>query len=192
MLTGAEWITTRFGAGRGGELSRVIIVVFALVSVVGFIAYDFQGMGKFSKTFLPWDLSANTYAVIVMGITAIYVLLGGMISVVITDLAQFVIMALCAVIIAWIAMAKVSAAEVAALIPAGWESLVVRLEAGPGLVEAHSRAAAEHCRRRLRLLHVFLHRDAVQGHAGQHRRPGAELRHAAHPGRRARRARPVS
>jgi solute:Na+ symporter, SSS family len=124
VLTGAEWITTRFGAGRGGELSRIIIVVFALVSVVGFIAYDFQGMGKFSKTFLPWDLSANTYAVIVMSITAIYVLLGGMISVVITDLAQFVIMAVCAVIIAGIAMAKVSAAEIPGLVPAGWGNIL--------------------------------------------------------------------
>ena len=123
VLTGAEWITTRFGAGRGGELSRLIIVVFALVSVIGFIAYDFQGMGKFSKTFLPWDLSANTYAIIVMSLTAIYVLLGGMISVVITDIAQFVIMAICAVIIAGIAMSRVSAAEVAALVPAGWDNI---------------------------------------------------------------------
>ncbi|MBP8303706.1 MAG: Na+:solute symporter [Phycisphaerae bacterium] len=124
VLTGAEWITTRFGAGRGGELSRIIIVLFALVSVVGFIAYDFQGMGKFSKTFLPWDLSANTYAMIVMGITAVYVLLGGMISVVITDLAQFVIMGVCAAIIAAIAMTKVSASEVTALVPAGWGDLL--------------------------------------------------------------------
>jgi solute:Na+ symporter, SSS family len=123
VLTGAEWITTRFGAGRGGELSRIIIVVFALVSVVGFIAYDFQGMGKFSKIFLPWDLSANTYAIIVMGLTAIYVLLGGMISVVITDLAQFFIMAVCAVILAVIAMAKVSAADIAAVVPAGWDNI---------------------------------------------------------------------
>jgi SSS family solute:Na+ symporter len=123
VLTGAEWITTRFGAGRGGELSRIIIVIFALVSVVGFIAYDFQGMGKFSQTFLPWDLSANTYAIIVMGITAIYVLLGGMISVVITDLAQFFIMAVCSVIIAGIAMSRVSPSDIQALIPAGWGDL---------------------------------------------------------------------
>ncbi len=123
VLTGAEWITTRFGAGRGGELSRIIIVIFALVSVVGFIAYDFQGMGKFSKTFLPWDLSANAYAVIVMSITAIYVLLGGMISVVITDLAQFFIMGICALIIAGIAMSKVSGADIAALVPAGWDNI---------------------------------------------------------------------
>jgi SSS family solute:Na+ symporter len=124
VLTGAEWITTRFGAGRGGELSRIVIVIFALVSVVGFIAYDFAGMGKFSKTFLPWDLSPNTYAVIVMGITAVYVLLGGMISVVITDLAQFVIMAICAVIVAVIAMAQVTGAEASALVPAGWGNIL--------------------------------------------------------------------
>ncbi len=123
VLTGAEWITTRFGAGRGGELSRSIIVVFALVSVIGFIAYDFQGMGKFSKTFLPWDLSPNTYAIIVMGLTAVYVLLGGMISVVITDLAQFFIMAICAVIIAGIAMGKVLPSDLQALLPAGWDEL---------------------------------------------------------------------
>ena len=123
VLTGAEWITTRFGAGRGGELSRIIIVLFALVSVVGFIAYDFQGMGKFSATFLPWDLSPNTYALLVMSITAIYVLLGGMISVVITDLAQFVIMAVCAIILAAIAMAKVMPADIQAILPAGWYNL---------------------------------------------------------------------
>jgi Na+/proline symporter len=123
VLTGAEWITTRFGSGRGGELSRLIIVVFALVSAVGFIAYDFQGMGKFSKIFMPWDLSANTYAVIVMGFTAIYVLLGGMISVVITDLAQFIIMALSALVLACIAMAKVTPAEIAAAVPPGWGDL---------------------------------------------------------------------
>ncbi len=123
VLTGAEWITTRFGAGRGGELSRIIIVLFALVSVVGFIAYDFQGMGKFSATFLPWDFSPNTYALLVMSITAIYVLLGGMISVVITDLAQFVIMAVCAIILAGIAMAKVAPAEIAGILPAGWYDL---------------------------------------------------------------------
>ncbi len=123
VLTGAEWITTRFGAGRGGELSRIIIVIFALVSVVGFIAYDFQGMGKFSATFLPWDLSPNTYALLVMSITAVYVLLGGMISVVITDLAQFVIMAVCAIILAGIAMARVMPSEIQGILPAGWHDL---------------------------------------------------------------------
>jgi solute:Na+ symporter, SSS family len=120
VLTGAEWITSRFGDGRGAELSRIIVVIFALVSVVGFIAYDFQGMGKFTASFLPWRLSANTYGIIIMAITAIYVLLGGMISVVLTDVAQFFIMAVCSLVIAGIAMAQVSPAQLAAVVPSGW------------------------------------------------------------------------
>ena len=62
-------------------------MLFALVSVTCFIAYDFQGMGKFCKVFLPWGLSPNTYAILIMGVTAIYVVLGGMLSVVLTDFA---------------------------------------------------------------------------------------------------------
>ena len=123
VLTGAEWITSRFGKGRGAELSRVIVVVFALVSVVGFIAYDFQGMGKFTALFLPWDLSPNTYGILIMAITAVYVLLGGMISVVLTDVAQFVIMAVCSLIIAFIAMSQVSPEAIAAVVPAGWSDV---------------------------------------------------------------------
>ena len=120
VLTGGEWITVRFGTGRGAELSRLIIVVFALVSVVGFIAYDFQGMGKFTASFLPWDLSPNTYGILIMAVTMTYVLLGGMISVVLTDVAQFVIMALCSLAIAYIAVTLVTPEQIAAVVPAGW------------------------------------------------------------------------
>jgi len=122
VLTGGEWITVRFGTGRGAELSRLIIVVFALVSVVGFIAYDFQGMGKFTASFLPWDLSPNTYGILIMAVTMTYVLLGGMISVVITDVAQFVIMAFCSLAIAYIAITLVTPEQIAAVVPAGWGS----------------------------------------------------------------------
>jgi SSS family solute:Na+ symporter len=121
--TGAEWITTRFGAGRGGEMARAVIVLFAMVSVVGFISYDFQGMGKFCKVFLPWDLSPNTYAVIIMSITAIYVVLGGMLSVVLTDFAQFILMALSSLVIGYIAMVNVSPATLSQVTPAGWHDL---------------------------------------------------------------------
>lgn len=122
VLTGGEWITVRFGEGRGAELSRMIVVVFALVSVVAFIAYDFQGMGKFTATFLPWDLSANTYGILIMAVTIVYVLLGGMISVVLTDVAQFAIMAFCAIFIAYLAIVSVSPDQIAAAVPAGWSN----------------------------------------------------------------------
>lgn len=121
--TGAEWITTRFGAGVGGELSRAVIVLFALVGVVGFISYDFQGMGKFCKVFLPWDLSPATYAVIIMSVTAVYVVLGGMLSVVLTDFVQFVLMTVSSIAIALIAMTHVGPEALDAATPAGWRGL---------------------------------------------------------------------
>lgn len=120
--TGAEWITTRFGA-KGGELSRGVIVLFALISVVSFIGYEFQGIGKFCKVFLPWDLSPNTYAILLMGITAIYVVLGGMLSVVLTDFAQFLLMALSALVIGAIAMLTVGAGTLDQVTPAGWRDI---------------------------------------------------------------------
>ncbi len=123
VLTGAEWITTRFGAGKGGELSRISVVIFALVSVVGFLAYDFQGIGKFAAVFLPWDISQDVYAIVFMGITTVYVILGGMYSVVVTDLVQFTIMAIAAVCIAVIAMTRIAPAQLAQSIPAGWNNL---------------------------------------------------------------------
>jgi Na+/proline symporter len=122
VLTGAEWITSRFGEGRGAELSRMIVVVFALVSVIGFIAYAFQGMGRFSAPFLPWDLSANACGVIIMAAGGVSVLMGGMIGVVVTDVVQFVILAVCSLIIAIIAMDQVSPEQLAAVVPAGWSS----------------------------------------------------------------------
>jgi Na+/proline symporter len=122
-LTGGEWITSRFGSGRGGELARSIVVAFALITTVGFIAYDFQGMGKFMASFLPWDLSPNTCGVLVMTMTLVYVLLGGMISVVLTDVVQYAIMTLCSLLIALMAMRLVSRERLASAVPTGWDSL---------------------------------------------------------------------
>lgn len=123
VLTGAEWITTRFGSGLGGELSRVSVVVFALVSVVGFLGYAFQGIGKFAAVFFPWNLSPDVYAFILMGITTIYVIVGGMYSVVLTDLLQFTILTIASIFIGIIAMVKVNPAALATVIPDGWNSI---------------------------------------------------------------------
>lgn len=123
VLTGAEWISTRFSNPRGAELSRSIIVVFALISVVAFVAYAFQGIGKFAQVFLPFDWEPQTYAIVIMCVTTVYVVLGGMLSVVITDVIQFAIMTICAVILAFIAMNQVSAGELATLVPDGWTQL---------------------------------------------------------------------
>ena len=124
VMTGAEWISTRFGSGRGGELSRISVVVFAIVSVVGFLTYAYQGIGRFAAVFLPWDMSPSTYAIILMTITTIYVILGGMYSVVLTDVIQFIMLTLASIIIGIITISQVSPEAIAAVIPDGWKNLL--------------------------------------------------------------------
>jgi SSS family solute:Na+ symporter len=123
VMTGAEWITTRFGTGRGSRLSHLIVVIYALVSVIGFLTYAFKGIGKFATNFLPWHLSANQYALILMGITAFYVVKGGMFSVVVTEVIQFFILSTASVAIGLIAMARVSPEALHKVVPAGWDQL---------------------------------------------------------------------
>jgi solute:Na+ symporter, SSS family len=94
VLTGAEWIQTRFGRGTGANLAHLSVVCFALISVIGMLAYAFKGIGKFAVVMLPWRFTHspqglfsddNIYAVIILGLTSLYVIKGGMISVVITE-----------------------------------------------------------------------------------------------------------
>lgn len=123
VMTGAEWITTRFGSGRGAHLSHLIVVIYALVSVIGFLTYAFKGIGKFATNFLPWQLSANEYALILMGITTFYVVKGGMFSVVATEVMQFCILSVASIAIGLIAMARVSPEMLHRVIPTGWDQL---------------------------------------------------------------------
>lgn len=122
-MTGSEWIQTRFGNKLGAELAQISVAIFALIWTIAFMAYAFQGIGKFTAVFLPWGLHPNTYALIIMSCTALYVIFGGMYSVVVTDLIQFAIMVTCSVIVAVIAVDKVSPEALAAVIPNGWRSL---------------------------------------------------------------------
>ncbi len=123
VMTGAEWMKTRFGTGTGSQLSHIIIVIFAIVSVIGFLAYGFKGIGKFSSVFLPWDLTPNQYGLIFMGITTLYVVKGGMHSVVLTELIQFGIMTIASIAVGIIAMNQVTKGQVLELVPQGWEQL---------------------------------------------------------------------
>lgn len=123
VLTGAEWLKTRFGAGKGAELCHLIVVIFAIVSAIGFIAYAFKGIGKFADIFFPWDLSPDMYAFIIFSITTLYVVKGGMYSVVFTEVLQFVIMTIAAVAVGVIAIYTVSPGQIEAATPEGWGDL---------------------------------------------------------------------
>ena len=128
VLTGSEWITTRFGNGKGSELSRISVLVFAMVSVIGFLAYAFQGIGKFASVFFPFDISPDLYAITFMGITTIYVVLGGMYSVVFTDLIQFTLLTIVSFVIGFIAFTRVTPEALHAVIPNGWLDLAFTWE----------------------------------------------------------------
>jgi Na+/proline symporter len=123
VLTGAEWIRTRFGTGRGANLAHISVVIFALVSVIGFLAYAFKGIGKFAQVFLPWDLSPDTYALIILGITTLYVVKGGMFSVVFTEVLQFCIMTVASIAVGIIAILQVSPEMLDKAVPDGWKNI---------------------------------------------------------------------
>ncbi|MGH9606964.1 MAG: sodium:solute symporter family protein [Terracidiphilus sp.] len=123
VMTGAEWIKTRFGTGRGAQLSHLIVVVYAFISIIGFFTYGFKGIGKFAATFLPWHLSPNEYALILVAITAIYVIKGGMISVVITEVVQFCILSVASFAVGIIAMRRVAPAVLHRVVPPGWDNV---------------------------------------------------------------------
>jgi Na+/proline symporter len=123
VLTGAEWIKTRFGSGTGANLAHISVVLFALINVIGMIAYDFKGIGKFAQILLPWDLHENTYAMIIFTITTLYVVKGGMYSVVLTEVLQFAIMTIASITVGVIAIHHVSPDMIDAVVPAGWQNL---------------------------------------------------------------------
>jgi len=123
VMTGAQWIQTRFGNGKGARLAHIIVVCFALISVIGMIAYDFKGIGKFAKTFLPWDISPDMYAVLIMSITAVYAIKGGMFSVVITEFLQFIVMTIASIAVGIVAMNAVAPGALESVVPNGWKSI---------------------------------------------------------------------
>lgn len=129
VMTGAQWMQTRFGSDRGGTLAHLSVVFFALVNVIGLLAYAFKGIGKFASGLLPWHFTTQTtgiftdeniYAMVLMGLTSLYAIKGGMVSVVITEVLQFTILTLTALTIGVIAIFTVSPEMIANKIPDGW------------------------------------------------------------------------
>ncbi len=133
VLTGAEWITFRFGNSLGSRLSHIVTTFFAIIIVIAFMAYFVEGIGKFAAQFLPWEISwsaggislssEDTYALIIIGITTLYTMKGGFYSVVGTEVMQFVIMTIACIVVGFIAMNATTAEQIQAAVPAGWDRL---------------------------------------------------------------------
>ncbi|MDB5012406.1 MAG: Na+/proline symporter [Daejeonella sp.] len=132
--TGAEWLATRFGTkGTGVGLSHKVVIAFALLSCLGFLAYGFVGLGKFVEIFIPWELVKNyvpfevspeyvphVYGIVFTLFAMFYSIVGGMHSIVLGDLIKYAIMTVACFSIAIIAMMNLSGKHLN--VPDGWYS----------------------------------------------------------------------
>jgi SSS family solute:Na+ symporter len=134
VMTGSEWILTRFGSDKAGKASHIIVAVFAIISTIGFIAYFFEGIGKFVTIILPWDLtlhsgdlilltSERSYALIIIILTTIYTVKGGMFSVVATEVVQYLIMIVAGVLIAGYAFINYTDVQINSVITDEWKNV---------------------------------------------------------------------
>jgi Na+/proline symporter len=134
IMTGSEWILTRFGDDKAGRASHKIVAIFAVIAAIGFIAYFFEGVGKFMTVILPWDLamvidsseiltSEQSYALIIIILTTIYTIKGGMFSVVATEVLQYGIMVIAGVLVAGYTFFAFSDVEITSVISEQWKNV---------------------------------------------------------------------
>ncbi|MDP2984815.1 MAG: hypothetical protein Q8O92_15960 [Candidatus Latescibacter sp.] len=122
VLTGAEWMITRFGNDRAGVVARTTYALMAVITLASFIGYAFEGIGKFAAVYI--SLPPNLLAVIIVAVTTLYVLLGGLYSVVFTHVIQAVILIIAGTVIAVVAYQALTPELLASHLSADWTSLV--------------------------------------------------------------------
>jgi len=156
VMTAAEWMKTRFGSGPAGSLARTAYALMAVLTLASFVGYAFQGIGKFASVYIPLESladhttigwlqtmatthEADVLAVAIIGVTTLYVILGGLYSVVVTDVIQTVVLTLASIFIAYIAWSKLTP-ELLAGLGGDWTSLRVpwRVKEFAAINPAHS------------------------------------------------------
>ena len=117
-MTGAEWMKTRFGPGKAGDIARLSYTLFAILTISALLGYSAIGMGKFGSIFLPF--SPLVCAVMILGITGIYVIIGGFHGIVRVEIVQTIVLSAGAIVFAIIGYLHFDAAAFAAKVPNGW------------------------------------------------------------------------
>ncbi len=141
VMTAAEWMKTRFGDDKAGRTARTVYALMAILTQASFLGYAFQGIGKFASVYIPLESLAQhtnihwvkilltrsepeVLAIIIISLTTLYVILGGLFSVVITDVIQTVVLSLSSVLIAGITWFRLDKSIISRL-PEGFFSLRV-------------------------------------------------------------------
>jgi solute:Na+ symporter, SSS family len=122
VMTGSEWMETRFGSGKAGEFARGSYTLYAVLMITAFLAYGATGMGKFGSVYLPF--SDHICAALIIGVTGIYVIAGGFHGVVMVEIFQTIVLSAGAIFIAYLGYSRVSPQMLASKVPAGWGSII--------------------------------------------------------------------
>ncbi len=135
VMTGSEWMETRFGAGRAGEAARASYTLYAVLTITAFLAYGATGMGKFGAVFLP--LPEHACAALILGVTGLYVIVGGFHGVVLVEIFQTIVLTIGALLIAGLGFLYVTPDMLQAKVAPDWGSLmpVWRFNAPDGSTE---------------------------------------------------------
>lgn len=86
VITGAEWMQFRFGAGRDADAARLLTAIVSILPVIGLIAYLMRGTGLFLSMFFPFP--PEVCAGVLIFIAVIYTMMSGFYGVVISDVIQ--------------------------------------------------------------------------------------------------------
>lgn len=124
VMTGSEWMETRFGRGKAGEAARASYTLYAVLTITAFLAYGATGMGKFGSVYLPFN--EHVCAALIIGITGIYVVAGGFHGVVMVEIFQTIVLSIGAIVIAYLGFAHVSPEALSARVTPDWGSLLPR------------------------------------------------------------------
>lgn len=121
VLTGAEWMYTRFGRGPDGDLARLAYTIFAVLTITALLGYGAIGMGKFGAVFLPFE--PFTCAVLILAFTGLYVVVGGFHGIVRVEIVQTIVLSAGAITFAVIGWQHFDATTFATKVSDGWNSI---------------------------------------------------------------------
>ncbi len=121
VLTGAEWMYTRFGRTRAGDTARLSYTLFAILTITALLGYGAIGMGKFGAIFLPF--SPFVCAALILGVTGLYVVAGGFHGIVRVEIVQTIVLSAGAIGFAIIGYRHFASSVFAAHVSGDWMNI---------------------------------------------------------------------
>jgi solute:Na+ symporter, SSS family len=100
-MTGADWMTYRFGEGKSAEFVRLLSAILAILCQVMMLAYLIRGASLFLGMFFPYPAATTTFVLLLF--TTVYTAASGFYGVVLTDLVQGFIIIIASTIIGYMA-----------------------------------------------------------------------------------------